>query len=106
MLVHTALNKTIRTTLDPYFTHLKYIYNLRTGALIWQTFSLLSTNVVYAIQCSKCRAIYVGETGATLKQRLYQHIYHIQRGRLQNYCTPISPCMTFLAFPSLAWRPI
>ena len=80
MLVHTALNKTIRTTLDPYFTHLKYIYNLQTGAPIWQTFSLLSTNVVYAIQCSKCRAIYVGETGATLKQRLYQHIYHIQRG--------------------------
>ena len=80
MLVHTALNKTIRTTLDPYFTHLKYISNLQSGAPIWQTFSLLSSKLVYAIQCSKCRAIYVGETGATLKQRLYQHIYHIQRG--------------------------
>ena len=33
MLVHTALNKTIRTTLDPYFTHLKYIFNLANSHL-------------------------------------------------------------------------
>ena len=80
ILVHTALNKTIRTTLDPYFTHLKYISNPRSGAPIWQSFSLLSYNVVYAIQCKLCKMTYVGETGATIKQRLYQHIYHIQKG--------------------------
>ena len=80
MLVHTALNKTIRTTFDPYFTNLKYIFNSRTGAPISQTFTLLSCNVIYAIQCKLCRIIYVGETGATIKQRLYQHIYHIQKG--------------------------
>ena len=80
MLVHTALNKAIRTTFDPYFTNLKYIFNCRAGAPISQTFTLLSCNVVYAIQCKLCRIIYVGETGATIKQRLYQHIYHIQKG--------------------------
>ena len=80
LLVHTALNKTIRTVIDPHFTNLKYISNRRSGAPIWQTFSLLSCNVVYAIQCQHCKAIYVGETGATIKQRLYQHVYHIQRG--------------------------
>ena len=35
MLVHTALNKTIHTALDPYFCH--------AGTPIWQTFSLLSS---------------------------------------------------------------
>ena len=80
ILVHTALNKEIRTTFDPYFSNLKYIYNSRAGVPISQTFTLLSCNVVYAIQCRLCRSIYVGETGATIKQRLYQHIYHIQKG--------------------------
>ena len=42
-----------------------------------------SCNVVYAIQCKQCRIIYVGETGATIKQRLYQHVYHIQKGTNQ-----------------------
>ena len=41
MLVHTALNKAIRTTFDPYFTNLKYIFNCRAGAPISQTFTLL-----------------------------------------------------------------
>ena len=72
---YTALNKTIRTALDPYFTNLKYISNCLTGSPIWQT-SLL------AIQCKHCKAIYVGETGATIKQRLYQHVYHIQKGTI------------------------
>ena len=80
MLVHTALNKAKRTTFDPYFSNLKYIFNCRAGAPISQTFTLLSCNVVYAIQCKLCRTIYVGETGATIKQRLCQHIYHIQKG--------------------------
>ena len=35
MLVHTALNKTIHTALDPYFCH--------AGTPIWQTFSRLSS---------------------------------------------------------------
>ena len=80
ILVHTALNKEIRTTFDPYFSNLKYISNSRAGVPISQTFTLLSSNVVYAIQCRLCRSIYVGETGSTIKQRLYQHIYHIQKG--------------------------
>ena len=58
----------------------KYISNCRTGAPIWQIFSLLSCNVIYALQCKQCKTIYVGETGATIKQRLYQHIYLIQKG--------------------------
>ena len=80
ILVHTALNKTIPTTLSPYFTNIKYISSRRSGAPVWQTFTLLSYNLVYAVQCKLCKAIYVGETGATIKQRLYQHVYHIQKG--------------------------
>ena len=80
ILVHTALNKTIPTTLDPYFTNHKYISNSRACAPIWQTFTLLSHNVIYAIQCKLCKSMYIGETGATIKQRLHQHIYHIQKG--------------------------
>jgi len=49
------------------------------GAPIWRSFTLLSTNLVYAITCKHCKHIYVGETGATLKQRLYQHLYQIKK---------------------------
>ena len=80
ILVHTALNKTLRLTPNPYFTNIKYISNHQTGAPVWQTFTLLSFNLVYVVQCRLCKMIYVGETGATIKQRLYQHTYHIQRG--------------------------
>ncbi|CAL8310179.1 unnamed protein product [Lota lota] len=82
MLVHTALNKTKREAQDPYYTHQKYVSGCRAGfgAAIGQSFTLLSHNVVYAIRCKRCNTIYVGETGATIKQRLYQHIYHIKKG--------------------------
>lgn len=81
MLVHTALNKTARPPRDPHFIHLKHVVGGRpdSGAPIWQKFTLLSSNLVYAIRCTRCGAIYVGETGATIKQRLYQHIYHINK---------------------------
>ncbi|KAK1875108.1 Homeobox protein TGIF2LY [Dissostichus eleginoides] len=83
ILVHTALNKTVAipSNLDSYFTHLKFLAGTvpGQGAPIWQSFTLLSTNLVYAITCKHCKKIYVGETGATLRQRLYQHLYQIKK---------------------------
>ncbi|KAK1876217.1 Large envelope protein [Dissostichus eleginoides] len=82
ILVHTALNKTVAipSNLDSYFTHLKFLAGTvpGQGAPIWQSFTLLSSNLVYAITCKHCKKIYVGETGATLGQRLYQHLYQIK----------------------------
>ena len=109
LLVHTALNKTIRTVIDPYFTILKYISNRRTGAPIWQTFSLFSCNVVYAIQCKHCKAIYVGETGATIKQCLptCANMCITSRGDQTSTCyMSISLNTIFPASLSQAWSPI
>lgn len=41
--------------------------------------SLQSKNCVYVIQCSKCQAQYVGETGNTLATRFIQHRYNITK---------------------------
>ncbi|KAK1876218.1 Large envelope protein, partial [Dissostichus eleginoides] len=49
ILVHTALNKTVAipSNLDSYFTHLKFLAGTvpGQGAPIWQSFTLLSTNL-------------------------------------------------------------
>ncbi|KAI9531342.1 hypothetical protein NQZ68_042254 [Dissostichus eleginoides] len=50
ILVHTALNKTVAipSNLDSYFTHLKFLAGTvpGQGAPIWQSFTLLSTNLI------------------------------------------------------------
>ena len=42
------------------------------------SFSEDSSNLIYASQCSTCNKIYIGETGNTLRCRMYQHTYHIK----------------------------
>lgn len=80
ILVRTALNKKITkpSNLDTHFTHLKFLAGMvpGQGAPIWRLFTLLSTNLVYAVTCKHCTKC---ETGATLKQRLYQHLYQIKK---------------------------
>ena len=46
---------------------------------IRNTFSCTSKNVVYAIQCIECSAIYVGETGRCLAGRFREHLRHPRR---------------------------
>lgn len=37
------------------------------------------SNLVHTIQCSTCKKIYIGETGNTLRCRMYQHNHHIKK---------------------------
>lgn len=41
----------------------------------------LTTNCVYLLECRKCHKQYVGETGNSLRTRLYAHYHNIRRGR-------------------------
>lgn len=50
------------------------------GIPIWQSFSLDTINVAYAIQRTDCHTIHVGETGNSLQTRMYQHMYHLSKG--------------------------
>lgn len=47
--------------------------------------NLDSINLVYAITCTQCNIIYVGQTKNTLRQRLKQHLYNIQKNNLNSY---------------------
>lgn len=46
------------------------------GALVWQSFQLESSNLVYVIECN---TLYVGETKHQLLKCLKQHIYCVER---------------------------
>lgn len=50
-----------------------------------QTLKCTSPNVIYAIICTKCKQIYIGETGLPLNIRFTQHRYYI------NLNTPTTP---------------
>ena len=39
--------------------------------------SLNTQNCVYLLRCQRCGKGYVGETGGTLRARVYQHLYNI-----------------------------
>jgi len=48
--------------------------------------NLSRDGVVYAITCSNCRGMYVGQTGRQLVQRIKEHERAINRGELTNAC--------------------
>ena len=45
-----------------------------------QHYTCLSSSVIYLIQCSSCNAVYIGETGCTLRARMTQHRSTIRNG--------------------------
>lgn len=66
--------------LQHFMVHRQMINNPHSG-ISWAVrgrFSLEAKNVVYAIQCTCCGLIYVGETGARLRARLQQHLYAVR----------------------------
>lgn len=79
MLVHTRLDRPQRQT-GP-FLFPKYVTNLLTGkgAPIARHLSPNSLNVIYAIKCKTCGAMYIGETKHSMKVRLQQHLYYIRK---------------------------
>ena len=86
LLVHATLKdtnvKTRETRCDAHFTSLPFVRNEHTDqeAPVWGVFSLESSNIVYMIRCNLCNKVYVGQTKNKLKDRLKQHLYHINRG--------------------------
>ena len=53
--------------------------------------SCKSNNLIYAIECTRCQAQYVGETGRTIAARLYNHFSTISCNELHkpvpaHYC--------------------
>jgi hypothetical protein len=53
-----------------------------TSSPIIQKLTIMDKNIIYAITCSECHIIYVGETKHTILNRLKQHLYTIHIGTL------------------------
>ncbi len=58
---------------DPYSTR-KYITR--------NQISCQSNNLIYALQCTRCWKIYVGQTKRTLQRRAYEHMHDIEKQNL------------------------
>uniref|UniRef100_A0A1A8RNC6 Reverse transcriptase domain-containing protein n=1 Tax=Nothobranchius rachovii TaxID=451742 RepID=A0A1A8RNC6_9TELE len=56
-------------------------YKSKTGFCTQKGLNHTTRNCVYCIQCKKCNQQYVGETGNTLRTRLYGHIHNIRHAR-------------------------
>jgi len=93
--ISTALNHNITThpTCDPHLKNIKYINSscLGLGAPVWQTFTLATSNLIYAITCKACGKIYVRQTGTTLKQRRYQHLCNIRSQKTAKLLYTVNP---------------
>ena len=46
---------------------------------IKEHFSCHSSNLVYSISCRRCPALYIGETGRTLRERFGEHLRSIEK---------------------------
>ncbi|CAB1319145.1 unnamed protein product, partial [Coregonus sp. 'balchen'] len=70
-----------------YHRQLSHIQNphAQTSSPISQLMTIHSTNIVYAITCTLCHNIYIGETGHTVLTRLKQHLYTIRKNILQTH---------------------
>lgn len=69
MLLHNQLNPMPLKNLDGRFKQVRYIENIisKRGLPIGQSLSQYSTNVIYAIQCTHCKMLYMGETGNSIR---------------------------------------
>ena len=38
-----------------------------------------SSNVIYCIECTKCKMQYIGQTKRKIKERIREHMYHITK---------------------------
>lgn len=83
ILVHTNLKNKIQAPKikNAKFIHVQYLDNIHSqrGCPVWGSFTEDTSNLVYAIQCTTCKKIYIGETGNRLRVRMYQHTYHLRR---------------------------
>jgi hypothetical protein len=50
---------------------------------IYDQFSCKSKCVIYAIMCSKCPAIYIGQTSRCLHERFREHLYNVSTENIQ-----------------------
>lgn len=65
--------------------HTTFIFNggSGTGHPIKQTLTPRASNVIHEIQCQHCKLLYIGETGRTLKIRIYLHLNHIRNASIE-----------------------
>ena len=54
---------------------------------ITEHFNCRTPNIIYCIQCSNCKKLYIGETGRRLGDRIRDHLYDIRKNDLSK---PIS----------------
>ena len=47
--------------------------------VIKKAFSCQTSGLVYCISCRRCPAVYIGETGRTLRQRFGEHLQSIEK---------------------------
>ena len=59
--------------------------------VIKNSFTCTTTNVVYAISCTKCNLIYIGETKRKIADRFWEHLLSINKQIERNEETPGLP---------------
>ena len=57
------------------------LHGPKCSIVIRETFTCQTSDLVYYISCLRCRALYVGETGRTLKQRFGEHLRSIEKNQ-------------------------
>ena len=83
LLVHTALTKK-RSGGDPWLLQsVPYLFGGGSGRgyPIKQQLSAQTPNIIYAIQCQRCKKLYIGETGRSIRVRIKEHINSIKKGQ-------------------------
>ena len=55
------------------------LQHYRLSMNIQDSFTCLSSGLIYCISCRRCPAIYIGETGRTLRERFGEHLRSINK---------------------------
>ena len=83
-LVHSSLNKKPKVSLteQEHFHQDVYVGNRHSGrgVPIRKNINFKTYNVVYAIRCSSCQKLYIGESKYSMEIRFKQHRYQVRRG--------------------------
>jgi hypothetical protein len=104
MLIHSSLRPgpTITGTVPcakpkckacPFITTVTCLQGPKGSFSVRRSFTCQNTNVVYALRCETCNAIYIGETYRSFEVRLAEHLADIQHKRLNypvasHFCSP------------------
>ena len=78
-LVHTAENQAAGCRTCGHISSETDLLGPKDRLTIRDFFTCLSSGLIYCISCRRCPAIYIGETGRTLRKRVREHLRSINK---------------------------